>query len=110
MAANAEASRYQGSLLGSWARTSAECKRPELQAEQAKFSIHMDADGKPTNFEYKSAHYETSEQGVNVKLGSRHPYGKTPSKEALFFKVLTKDLIALQQKNNRSTQFIRCAG
>jgi len=104
----AQESKKDNIILGEWARSKAECARPELNFSDTQLNIHIDADGAPTVFEYKNIGYVHSPQGVLVQLNARHPYTKTPDKNALLFEIKDKDTILMQHLKIKSTQFVRC--
>ena len=96
-------------VLGSWARSAQACNRPELVLDQASARIQTDADGKPVAFIFDGAQYTQDDQGqVTIELGKAHPYGKTTSKTALTFKLISADVIGLYQAK-QYVQFQRCA-
>jgi hypothetical protein len=107
--AAAQAHAEEEFILGAWARSQAECVRPELTFGKTRLDIALDADGQPSSFAYPDIRYQLGEQQIAVSLGSRHPYSKTPDKKALLFKRIDHDTIALQKKKGGDTRFIRCA-
>ncbi len=106
--AYAQESRNEKIILGEWARTTVECRRPELKFTDKQVKIRIDADGSPVAFEYAHIRYITSPNHVLVQLNSRQPYSKTPDKTSLTFEIANSDTIRMQQRKNKSTQFIRC--
>ncbi len=109
LTACAQESQVDNVALGAWARSQPECKNPELKFSATKLNISIDADGTPTSFEYPGISYQVNSQDLLVLLNKQHPYSKTPKKDALNFKILDKDTIALQQLKNKETLFVRCA-
>jgi hypothetical protein len=97
------------SILGSWARSRAECIRPEFVFEATTASIQTDADGKLLRLVYEAVRYTQDESGhTTVELGKQHPYGKTTSPTALSFKGVSPNEIGLVQ-SERLVPFHRCA-
>jgi len=107
-AAPAAAAQEAPSVIGSWARSAPECKRPELVLGASTAAIQTDADGSAVAFSYTGVTYAKDAEGqVTVELGKTHPYGKTASKTALTFKPVAADRIDLVQAK-RLVAFHRC--
>ena len=109
MMACAQESPKENIVLGEWATSVAECKRPELKFADTQLDISVDADGVPTSFKYSNIRYVVDSQDLLVQLNERHPYSKTSDKEALRFKIVSHDTILLELLKNKTTQFGRCA-
>jgi hypothetical protein len=85
-----------------------ECECPELLLQQKWATIRTDADGKEITFSYRRPVYSMDgPDRVSVELGKAQPYGKTASKTALTFRLVSADEIALVQAR-RSVAFYRC--
>ncbi len=74
-------------LLGSWARSAAECKRPEFNFTATTWVIKTDGDGSPVEFVHKNVHYEVDEGRAKVTLSGKefHPYNHTAREDQLEF-------------------------
>lgn len=108
LSACAQEPRTENVILGEWARSKAECARPELTFTATQLDIHIDADGAPVAFEYKNVGYVANPPRVLVQLGARHPYSKTPDKNALLFEILDNNTISMQHLKIKNAQFVRC--
>ncbi len=104
----ADEPRPENIILGQWARSQAECAQPELSFSQTRLAVRIDADGAPTAFEYQNIAYVQSSGEVKVQLSARHPYSKTPEKNALSFKIEDNNTISMQHLRIKNAQFIRC--
>jgi hypothetical protein len=97
------------SVIGSWARSASQCKRPEIVLGASSAAIQADADGNAAAFSYTGVTYEKDAEGqVTVELGKTHPYGKTASRTALTFRPVAADRIDLVQAKRR-VAFQRCS-
>lgn len=74
-------------LVGSWARSAAECKRPEFNFTATTWVINTDGDGTPIQFVHKNVHYEVNEDRAKVTLSGKefHPYDHTARDDQLEF-------------------------
>jgi hypothetical protein len=95
-------------LLGQWARSAAECKRPEFTFNAATATIQLDADGTPISFDYPQVEYLLKDGRIIADLHKRHPIGKTASKTALEFFLQTDGSAELQMLKKRTLPLVRC--
>lgn len=74
-------------LLGTWARSAAECKKPEFNFSANTLVIKTDGDGTPIRFVYKDVRYATTGTGATLSLRSKdfHPYEHTAKNDQLEF-------------------------
>lgn len=105
----AQAHAREEFVFGAWARSQPECMHPELTFGRDRLEIAIDADGQPATFSYSEIRYLMNGQLLVVKLGSRHPYSKTADREALNFKRIEQNTIALQKVKGGAIRFFRCA-
>jgi hypothetical protein len=108
LSACAQESKKENIILGEWARSKAECTRPELKFTETQLDIHIDADGAPVAFEYKNIGYVQSPLRILVQLHARHPYSKTLDKNTLLFEIKNNNSISMQHLKIKNTEFVRC--
>jgi hypothetical protein len=94
--------------LGSWARRSADCARPEFVFGPTTATLQLDADGASVTFTYPDVTYETKGPGVIAHLGKPHPIAKTADKTSLEFILPADDGAELQLLKHRSIKLVRC--
>ena len=104
----AHESKEENIILGTWARSKAECASPELNFTETKLDVHIDADGAPVAFQYKNISYVQSPKRILIHLGTQHPYSKTSDKNTLIFEIVDNDTIALQLLKIKNPPFFRC--
>jgi hypothetical protein len=95
-------------FLGTWAQHASACRHPELIFSGQGLEIAIDADGEPAAFYYANVEYQATPGQVLVRLKSPHPYAQTMEKEALQFRRIGRDAIALRRSKGNDTRFVRC--
>lgn len=95
-------------LLGKWARSPEDCKRPELNFKDKSVEILIDADGRAVGERYPKVAYAVAGNIVTVALHKPHPYAQTRKKDELDFMLMPDGTLQMQVTKFEPTAFVRC--